>query len=513
MEIYLDGNRIRSLHDTTFSDLQRLEVINLSGNKLPALPVRLLERISSGGLKTLDLENNSVSLMPDGFFSSKPELPYVYLSYNPWLCGCSVGYLHSYLNDQDHNVYKHEGPNDIVPGADSVLCAGPPHLSGRPIIDLKEDDFCPPEPTSSVPLYPGGDQDFIHSEVEDPSDKDATTTHALSAQPTRWPSRSRAESWTYMWSELWTDVQTFRQKEAESTYLFSSKVIPTESSPLTSSEHFTEHSTADTIPMTQSTVSNSSRPQTTTLILDRAKPPTTAPITAGAGHETSTESTSAQPKATRSGPQRTDGADGRVAHVRMVPWCWWLFAGFVLLCLLSALTCCYLFLWLLKNYLVLYRRLQRYALSRSDSDGVTLRAYRCTKSTEPRGESMVTFLAPEQIKDTRAVFRSVLYISKEQRESLRDVQTEANGRLGRLSITASEPERAVTFRKTLYRVISEEQTHNRWTEEEERWDENTERRRDTRYSLILREHTGTETNIEWLMGEWEMGDGRNGSGL
>ncbi len=64
MEIYLDRNQIRSLHDSTFSELGFLEIINLSQNKLPALPRRLLERVSSSGLKTFDLENNSVSLMP-----------------------------------------------------------------------------------------------------------------------------------------------------------------------------------------------------------------------------------------------------------------------------------------------------------------------------------------------------------------------------------------------------------------------------------------------------------------
>ncbi|XP_056588473.1 platelet glycoprotein Ib alpha chain [Triplophysa dalaica] len=509
MEIYLSGNRIRYLHDDTFSDLQRLEVINLSGNNLFALPVRLLERVSSGGLKMFDLENNSVSLMPYGFFSSKPELPYVYLSYNPWLCSCSVEYLHSYLNDQEHNVYKQEGPKGIVPGADSVLCAGPPHLRGRPIIDLKEDDFCPPEPTLTFPLYPGDELvlgEFDKSDVMRLADawthrqKESESKYLFSSEVTPTDpvhSMSDSTSSEHLFSSEVTP--THPSPLTSSEHLFSSEVTPTDSSPLTSSEHFTEESTADTTLKTQSTVWNITPPQTTTLTPDRPTSlKTTAPTTAPSGHQTSTqtstESTSVQPEATSTG-------------VRMLPWCWWLFAGFVLLCLLSGLTCCILFLWLLRNYLLLYRRLQCYAPRCLEGDGVTLRAFRRAERTEPRVEEvedMVTFLNPEQIKDTRAVFRSVLFISKEEHESLRDVQTAANGR--DMSITAAERARAVTFRKTLYRVISEEHTHNRWTEEEERWDQNAERSRATRYSLILKENTGRETNVEWLMGEWEMGE-------
>ncbi|XP_030630822.1 uncharacterized protein gp1ba [Chanos chanos] len=149
MEIYLDGNSLRSLHDSTFSDLPILEVINLSQNQIPALPRRLLDSISSTGLKTLDLEQNNISSMPDGFFSSKPDLPYVYLSSNPWECSCQVGYLQTYLDDQGHNVYKHAGPSSIVNEPESVVCASPPHLKGQPIIDLKEDHYCNREQTSS----------------------------------------------------------------------------------------------------------------------------------------------------------------------------------------------------------------------------------------------------------------------------------------------------------------------------------------------------------------------------
>ncbi|KAI4892490.1 hypothetical protein NFI96_020752 [Prochilodus magdalenae] len=127
MEVYLDGNALRTLHDATFGDLAHLEVINLSGNQIPALPRRLLESITSTGLKTFDLEDNRVKHMPEEFFSSKPELPYVYLSQNPWICSCQVGYLRRYLEDQGHNVYKHIAPTGDIKASiqndpESVVC-------------------------------------------------------------------------------------------------------------------------------------------------------------------------------------------------------------------------------------------------------------------------------------------------------------------------------------------------------------------------------------------------------
>lgn len=56
------------------------------------------------------------------------------------------------------------------------------------------------------------------------------------------------------------------------------------------------------------------------------------------------------------------------------------------------------------------------------------------------------------------------------------------------------------FRKTLYRVISVEEEAGGWTEEEERGE-------NARYSLILKEERGLQTERRWLVGEWEMGSG------
>lgn len=58
--------------------------------------------------------------MPDDWFSKKEEVPYLYLSANPWACSCSLNYLHRYLNDYEFNVYVRDGPN-IRNDAESVV--------------------------------------------------------------------------------------------------------------------------------------------------------------------------------------------------------------------------------------------------------------------------------------------------------------------------------------------------------------------------------------------------------
>ncbi|XP_051735615.1 platelet glycoprotein Ib alpha chain isoform X2 [Ctenopharyngodon idella] len=537
MEIYLNGNQIRSLHDATFGELPHLEVINLSENKLPALPSRLLERVSSSGLKTFDLENNSVSLMPDGFFSSKPELPYVYLSNNRWLCSCAVGYLHSYLNDQEHNVYKHDGPNDIIPAAETVVCSGPPHLFQRPIIELEENDFCPPDP----PLYPSGDWDFQSpstrilvkpsSTPQSPNaPHDTTTITRLHTSTKTWTS---AGSWVTVKDEKWFDFWT---TPSFSLVTFPKLVTDIPTRDTTESLADTQHTTSESPTTGPSTARSHGQstgqldPHTSrTTITIHTKPPTVGPVTTRSQLQSTTrpephtwimvqtELPTAERITARTEPPTSIGphwADALDADGRMLPWCWWLFAGFVLLCVLSALTSCFLFLWLLRNYLTIYRQLKRHGLARAASDGVILRAYRCTENTQTReneGES-VSFLALEQIKDVQAVFRSVLFINqREEQDGASETEgKDVSSKIEAVSVAdeARDKEQepmmsGEVFRKTLYRVISREEEADGWREEEERWVQSREGTT-ARYSLILREERGQQ---QWVVGEWELADG------
>lgn len=194
---------------------------------------------------------------------------------------------------------------------------------------------------------------------------------------------------------------------------------------------------------------------------------------------------------------------------RLLPWCWWLFAGFVVLCVLSALTSCFLFFWLLRNYLVLYRRLKRHVSARSDSGGVALRAYRRTENMhkwENEGER-VSFLPLERIKDAQAVFRSVLFISKDEQHQMSGTEGSVSSKI---ELVGDKEQAAMVsgevFRKTLYRVISREEEAEGWMEEEEHRAPSGAGT-NARYSLILREERGRQREMQWVVGEWEIGGG------
>lgn len=52
---------------------------------------------------------SQIKVMPDDWFSRKMEVPYLYLSANPWACDCSLGYLRTYLEDYEFNIYTRDG--------------------------------------------------------------------------------------------------------------------------------------------------------------------------------------------------------------------------------------------------------------------------------------------------------------------------------------------------------------------------------------------------------------------
>ncbi|XP_068163720.1 platelet glycoprotein Ib alpha chain-like [Antennarius striatus] len=144
-ELYLDRNAIHALSDHAFSGLSRLEILDLSSNHIKVLPQLMLHPLPA--IETLFLENNMIQEMPDDWFSQKEEVPYLYLSANPWSCSCSLLYLRRYLEDYEFNFYVREGPI-IRSNVESVECSSPPDRKGTPVISLENIELCPPTDTT-----------------------------------------------------------------------------------------------------------------------------------------------------------------------------------------------------------------------------------------------------------------------------------------------------------------------------------------------------------------------------
>ncbi|XP_070978161.1 platelet glycoprotein Ib alpha chain [Oncorhynchus clarkii lewisi] len=181
LELYLDQNILETLDDLSFSGLRLLQILELSQNRISVLPPLMFRSLPA--IETLVLEQNHIRTMPDQWFSAKPEVPYTYLSQNPWACFCKVGYLKKHLDDQGFNVYTRDGII-ITPDEESVTCATPPSLAGRPIVGLEDEEYCSP---GAKPDGPPGDSEPQPTPTLPPTTTMPPTTGATTTVPTTFP--------------------------------------------------------------------------------------------------------------------------------------------------------------------------------------------------------------------------------------------------------------------------------------------------------------------------------------
>ncbi|XP_060922627.1 platelet glycoprotein Ib alpha chain [Limanda limanda] len=303
-ELYLDNNNITTLSDHSFSGLSILEILELSSNHIKVLPELLLHPVPA--IETLSLEINQIKVMPDNWFSTKEDVPYLYLSANPWVCSCSIGYLHGYIDDYA-NVYVRDGPV-VTLRLESVICDSPQRLKGQPLMSLTESDWCPTDAASST--------------VTSVSSFPATTITAAATvastvatlQPHTEHYRVSTRSWyqTFTRSFEWSSIS---QTGPEVRNLSFGSHLPSESPVSTSTAASMRARTTESVP---STVTST----TPELKLITATAPTEAANTPG--------STWVSDRA--AGGER----GGRVGAVGAGVFCFWLFAVCVLLCVVSA---------------------------------------------------------------------------------------------------------------------------------------------------------------------------------
>ncbi|XP_015195973.2 platelet glycoprotein Ib alpha chain [Lepisosteus oculatus] len=366
MEIYLQSNLISQLSPTLFAKLPDLEVVELSNNKIQSLPADLMAQMTTMKLKTFAVQGNLITRLPDKFFANANgggEIPYVFLSHNPWICGCQVLYLQWWLDDQSHNVYLRKSQNDIENLPDSVVCDSPSQYSQSSIIDLNKDQICPQgtetvTTTSEIITYP-----FTTSKMwgylTTLTDRVPFTTEGPTLKPSSVSPNPATER------RLATLLPTTTEFLSRSTTLAQTEVITT-SAPRV---HWTSLSTTE-----RETIITTA--QTTTSSPASSAAPTKLPTLFRVGTDPGTDGTSAggtwkslvtRPDTTSSIPMMSRSVGGweRASRDRAV-WdgqkesavrffCFWFFVLNLVLCILFLLLCCAL-LWLICSYIRVHRR-------------------------------------------------------------------------------------------------------------------------------------------------------------
>ncbi|XP_074555289.1 uncharacterized protein gp1ba [Halichoeres trimaculatus] len=569
-ELYLDNNKIHSLSDQTFSGLSKLEILDLSSNHIKVLPQLMLHPLSA--IETLYIEKNEIKLMPHTWFSPREEVPFLFITANPWDCTCPNLYLQEYIQEFDLNFYIRM-EDTIKSASEKVECGSPTWHKGKPVKDLEQSDLCSPE------VHPRGDflkpQDPASTSLPPPFH---TSTHAptfasvlpeqvtetvtslsewsVSGVYTEWFKETFGREELVTWASSFmvtpmTEGGTRRETTSQTTPAETTMFLPSTSIPTTARVQETTQATipeVTTLPTAMPSTAVPSTPMPSTPMPSTAVPSTAVPSTAvpstavpsTAVPSTAVPSTtvplttmpSTAPPATTTpvtgAPTRLKASTVRGAGV----FCFWLFAGLLLLCVASAATMS-LTLWrLLVWYARVYRPLSKAIGSKGGSEGLRLLPHggREEKETPGGGGGVI------------ALYRSVLYIHREEGEAPESGETAQEGEEGgtnQLPVSLNPTGEAGAeggggvYRKTLYRLISKEDEIEGWRDVVEecrvsaeeggrrggRQEGGMSRERRggasrKRYSVILREEKeeagqGKE-ELDWVVGGWEVKRGGEG---
>ena len=120
---------LRSISFDAFDGAHSLALLNLSFNpKLSFLHPQLLAM--SPDLTTLDLRSNNLSKLSHVTFHSNPRLARLFLSHNPWQCGCGLAWIAANTPDQE---------KPMVADLDLVTCRRQSNSTAIPITEASQE--------------------------------------------------------------------------------------------------------------------------------------------------------------------------------------------------------------------------------------------------------------------------------------------------------------------------------------------------------------------------------------
>ncbi|XP_045646684.1 platelet glycoprotein Ib alpha chain [Ursus americanus] len=288
-ELYLRGNKLKTLPPGLLAPVPQLRKLNLADNKLNELPQGLLDGV--GELDTLYLQGNWLRTVPKGFFGDH-LLPFAFLHNNPWSCDCEILYFTRWLQDNENNVYLWKEGVDVkamTPNVDSVRCV---NVANTPV-HTYQGKGCPS-------LGDGDDLDYDDYGEEEVGK--VTATRAVARFSTN--TRAHTTHWAPLHSAATASLDqtprlspTLESTETQSTF----PTAPEPSTPMPHPPPSTTILTTPKPPMPSTTTPTTSELPMPTASLEPTTPPTTPEPTT----TPSTTPTTPEPTTTPSTPPTT----------------------------------------------------------------------------------------------------------------------------------------------------------------------------------------------------------------
>ncbi|KAK2839679.1 hypothetical protein Q5P01_013419 [Channa striata] len=149
LRLYMDHNHLQHIHPRALLQLPSLRLLRLQGNRLHQLhphtlcTLSLLNTYYFSTLRHLDLSNNSLTTLSKDTLVKAPLLETLVLHMNPWSCDCRMNWFLTWS-------LAHPGLMKCSSGPQCPVCASPNSLQGQGLLD-QADLPC----ASPVISYPG----------------------------------------------------------------------------------------------------------------------------------------------------------------------------------------------------------------------------------------------------------------------------------------------------------------------------------------------------------------------
>ncbi|XP_030600987.1 matrix-remodeling-associated protein 5 [Archocentrus centrarchus] len=140
--LHLDHNRLEFIHPDAFQGLTSLRLLQLEGNQLQQLhpetftTFTVKSHFHVSTLRHLYLSDNGLTSVPSRLMATMPQLENLYLDRNPWMCDCSMRWLHDW-DKKSPGVLKCKKDRTLPGGQLCPMCSSPRHLQAKDLLDVE----------------------------------------------------------------------------------------------------------------------------------------------------------------------------------------------------------------------------------------------------------------------------------------------------------------------------------------------------------------------------------------